>query len=192
MKPKLLVPLFFLLLAGIGTWLVVGKGKEFTPTVSEEDEDETQLLKRINSTPTPLPENTPTTETPTSAASTVPLPTEEDIVRLFFNLIDEERIPEAVAMMSVEAVPDDSYRQAWGVQFNALDSIKVSKIEPYDQGNWSPSSHTYKVNLEVAVSENAANAPIPYYGWENGDNLRWVEIVKEGDLWKINQIATGA
>ncbi len=192
MKSKRLIIIFFLILAGVGTWLVVGKGKEFTAPVAEE-EDETQLLKRINSTPTPLPENTPTTEmTPTSAASTAPLPTEEDVIRLFFTLIDEARIPEAVAMMSVEAVPDDSYRQAWGVQFNALDSIKVSKIEPYGQENWSPSSHTYKVNLEVTVSENAANAPIPYYGWGNGDNLRWVEIVKEGDLWKINQIATGA
>jgi len=192
MKTKFLVPLLFLILAGIGTWLVVGKGMEFTAPVAEE-EDETQLLKRINSTPTPLPENTPTTEmTPTSATSTVPLPTEEDVIRTFFGLIDEARIPEAVAMMSVEAVPDDSYKQAWGVQFNALDSIKVSKIEPYGQESWNPSSHTYKVNLEVAVSENAANAPIPYYGWGNGDNLRWVEIVKEGDLWKINQIATGA
>jgi len=122
----------------------------------------------------------------------VPLPTEEDIIRTFFELIDEARIPEAVAMMSVEAVPDDSYKQAWGVQFNALDSIKVSKIEPYGQENWSPSSHTYKVNLEVTVSENAANAPIPYYGWENGDNLRWVEIVKEGDFWKINQNCYGS
>ena len=85
MKTKLLAPLLFLLLAGIGTWLVVGKGMEFTAPVAEE-EDETQLLKRINSTPTPLPENTPTTEiSPTSAASTVPLPTEEDIIRTFFN-----------------------------------------------------------------------------------------------------------
>jgi len=171
---------------------VVGKGKEFAPSV-DEDEDETQLLKRINSTTTPPPENTPTAEiTPTNTASTVALPTEEDVIRLFFTLIDEARIPEAVAMMSVEAVPDDSYKQAWGVQFNALDSIKVLKIEPYGQDNWGPGSHIYKVNLEVAVSENAANAPIPYYGWENGDNLRWVEIVKEGDLWKINRIATGA
>jgi len=192
MKTKFLVPLLFLILAGIGTWLVVGKGMEFTAPAAE-DEDETQLLKRINSTPTPIAENTPTTEmTPTSATSTVPLPTEEDVIRTFFGLIDEARIPEAVAMMSVEAVPDGSYKQAWGVQFNALDSIKVSKIEPYGQENWSSSKHTYKVNLEVTVSENAANAPIPYYGWENGDNLRWVEIVKEGDLWKINQIATGA
>ncbi len=165
---------------------------EFTAPIAEE-EDETQLLKRINSTTTPPPENTPATEiTPTNTASTVALPTEEDVIRLFFTLIDEARIPEAVAMMSVEAVPDDSYKQAWGVQFNALDSIKVSKIEPYDQDNWSPGSHIYKVNLEVAVSENAANAPIPYYGWGNGDNLRWVEIVKEGDLWKINRIATGS
>lgn len=192
MKGKWPIIIFFLVLAGIGTWLVVGKGMEFTAPIAEE-EDETQLLKRINSTPTPLPENTPTTEiSPTSVASTVSLPTEEDIIRTFFGLIDEARIPEAVAMMSVEAVPDDSYKQAWGVQFNALDSIKVSKIEPYDQENWSSSSHTYKINLEAAVSENAANAPIPYYGWGNGDNLRWVEIIKEGDLWKINQIATGA
>jgi len=184
--------IIFLILAGVGTWLVVGKGMEFTAPIAEE-EDETQLLKRINSTTTPPPENTPTTETiPTNTASTVALPTEEDVIRLFFILIDEARIPEAVAMMSVEAVPDDSYKQAWEVQFNALDSIKVSKIEPYGQENWSPNSHTYKVNLEVAVSENAANAPIPYYGWGNGDNLRWVEIVKEGDLWKINRIATGA
>ncbi len=184
--------IIFLILAGVGTWLVVGKGMEFTASIAKE-EDETQLLKRINSTTTPPPENTPTTETiPTNTASTVALPTEEDVIQLFFTLIDEARIPEAVAMMSVEAVPDDSYKQAWGVQFNALDSIKVSKIEPYGQENWGPGSHIYKVNLEVAVSENAANAPIPYYGWENGDNLRWVEIVKEGDLWKINRIATGA
>ena len=192
MNSKRLVIIFFLILAGVGTWLVVGKGMEFTAPIAEE-EDETQLLKRINSTTTPPPENTPTTETiPTNTASTVALPTEEDVIQLFFTLIDEARIPEAVAMMSVEAVPDDSYKQAWGVQFNALDSIKVSKIEPYGQENWGPGSHIYKVNLEVAVSENAANAPIPYYGWENGDNLRWVEIVKEGDLWKINRIATGA
>ena len=192
MNSKRLVIIFFLILAGVGTWLVVGKGMEFTAPIAEE-EDETQLLKRINSTTTPPPENTPTTETiPTNTASTVALPTEVDVIQLFFILIDEARIPEAVAMMSVEAVPDDSYKQAWEVQFNALDSIKVSKIEPYGQENWSPNSHTYKVNLEVAVSENAANAPIPYYGWGNGDNLRWVEIVKEGDLWKINQIATGA
>ncbi len=163
---------------------------EFTAPIAEE-EDETQLLKRINSTTTPPPEIPSNRDHTNKHCFYVALPTEEDVIRLFFTLIDEARIPEAVAMMRVEADPDDSYKQAWGVQFNALDSIKVSKIEPYDQDNWSPGSHIYKVNLEVAVSENAANAPIPYYGWGNGDNLRWVEIVKEGDLWKINRIATG-
>jgi len=46
---------------------------EFTAPVAEE-EDETQLLKRINSTPTPIAESIPTTKiTPTSATSTRPL-----------------------------------------------------------------------------------------------------------------------
>jgi len=57
--------------------------------------------------------------------------------------------------------------------------------------NWSEKNHEHKVTLNVRVSSQVANAPIPNYGWENGSNLRWVEIVKEDEVWKINQIATG-
>ncbi|PIP52770.1 hypothetical protein COX08_04675, partial [Candidatus Beckwithbacteria bacterium CG23_combo_of_CG06-09_8_20_14_all_34_8] len=62
----------------------------------------------------------------------VPLPAGHDIVNLFFNLINEKRIPEAIEMMSETAVPDDSAKQAWGVQFNAIKSISVIDIEPWD------------------------------------------------------------
>ncbi len=194
-KTKNLILLFFLVLVGIGFWLVVIKGKEFTSPTAE-DEDEIQLLKRINSTATPLPatstsENIPTVESTPAVTSAAPLPTEEDIIRTFFGLINEKKIPEAISMMSTSMVGDDSHKQAWGVNFNALKSVKVLKVKPAMKENWTDNNHEYEVTLDIKVSPEAANAPIPYYGWENGSNIRWVEIVKENGLWKINSLATG-
>jgi len=169
---------------------VVGKGKSFTPTEPEEDETDINVINKKFAS-TPAAENTPATENTPAVTSTVPLPTEEDIIRLFFNLINEKKIPDAVSMMSKSITGDDSTKQAWGVQFNALESVKVQNIEPARKESWSQNSHEYKVTLDVSVSPQAANATIPYYGWDNGSNLRWVEIVKEDEVWKINQIATG-
>jgi hypothetical protein len=123
---------------------------------------------------------------------TVPLPTEEDIIRVFFNLINEHRIPEAISMMSEKMVPDDSTKQAWGVQFNSLKNIVVKKVEPSMKEEWTAQKETFKVNVNLEVSKEAANAPIPYYGWENGDNIRWVSLEKDqNNLWKVAGIATG-
>jgi len=156
-------------------------------------------LTKVNQ---PSPEGTmPTTPSPfitsspsstTSPESTVPLPTGEDIIRTFFNLIDEGRIPEAIIMMSPKLVLDDSTRQAWGVHFNAIESMKVLAIEPFWQEEWTENKETYKVTLEASVASEAANAPIPYYGWQDNPNFRWVTIEKgEDDVWQIAEIATG-
>ena len=186
-SPKVRLGLFFLILFGVGTWLVVGKCMEFSPVEPEEDElDINTINQKFNATPIgSAVESTPT------ATSTASLPTEEDIIRTFFALIDEKRIPEAISMMSKKMIGDESSKQGWGVQFNAIEKIKVSAIEPAMRESWSENSHEYKVDLDVKVSANAADAPIPYYGWENGSNLRWVEIVKEDGLWKIDNLATG-
>ena len=121
----------------------------------------------------------------------VPLPQESDIIRVYFNLIDEHKISEAVMMMSDEIIKDDSQKQAWGVQLNAINSIKVQRVEPYPQSEWTNTTHIYKVILDVKMKPESANAPIPYYGWFDGENTRWVDLVKSGKNWKINGIATG-
>ena len=118
------------------------------------------------------------------------LPNGLDIVNLFFNLINEHRIDEAVGMMSAQNINDDSTKQAWGVHFNAIKSLNVIDIEPSDPDSWTASYQIYKATLEAYVSSDAANAPIPYYGWEDNPNIRWVTLVKEGDFWKIDTLAT--
>lgn len=116
----------------------------------------------------------------------VPKPTGEDIVRTFFNLINEKRIPEAIGMMSQGAVPNESVGQAWGVQFNDFESVKVINVEKTSEEN------LYQVTLEVKVNERAANNPIPYYGYGGKSEVRFVKLVLNSQgLMKIEGIATG-
>ena len=122
----------------------------------------------------------------------VPLPASEDIVRLFFNLINEERIPEAIDMMTDEMAGDDSSKQMWGVQFNRIESIKVQTIEPYLEANWTDSQKLFKVVLEVFMSEKAKDETVPFFGWDSNPSTRWVSIKKNSDgIWEIDSLATG-
>jgi hypothetical protein len=114
--------------------------------------------------------------------ATVPLPQETDIIHIFFNLIAERKITQAVAMMS-----DDT----WGGQLAAMKSVKVLDIAPSMPEEWKDNEHVYKVTLDLIMDPASANQPIPYYGFENGSNIRWVALKKSGNLWKVMGLATG-
>lgn len=151
----------------------------FTGCAQNTTTPETSATSMVSTTPT------------LESQSTVPLPQETDIVRNFFNLINERRSSEAVAMMSDTINQNESQKQAWGVQLNALTSVKVLSIEPSLPDSWSDVTHVYKVTSEATVDPSSAGAPIPYYGWDNGINIRWVELQKVNNLWKISGLATG-
>jgi hypothetical protein len=123
----------------------------------------------------------------TTSDSSVPLPSQEDTIRLFFELINEGRASEAVEMLNPEDIEDDSVKQSWGVQFNAFENIKVKKIELYDED-----FNEYEVVLDVKMKAGSENVqPMPYYGFGNGEFTRWVSLIKAGNLWRIDGIATG-
>ena len=143
---------------------------------------------------TAQPENNATTSDNQKTAETaeVPLPQGEDIVRLFFNLINEGKITEAVAMMDASAAPNDSAKQAWGVQFNVFSSIAVKSIKPSNIGDATAGQKTYKVVLDVQIKPGSEKAAIPNYCWEKGENIRWVGLKKDPEgMWKILGIGTG-
>lgn len=121
---------------------------------------------------------------PSSAA--VPLPTGQSSVRTFLTLISEKRIPEAVGMLSVSASPDESTKQAWGVNFNSIKNLTIKQIEDWDKNSWTDNQEIFKatINLEVGTPGE--------YNWENGENVRWITVSKNPEnLWQIESIATG-
>lgn len=128
--------------------------------------------------------------TSTSAkGDSVPLPQGEDIVRNFFSLINEDKISEAVNMLTPMNISDDSNKQAWGVQFNAFEKITIKQIKKTDN---SIGENTYRVTLDVKMKPGAENAqPMPYYGWGDGEFVRWVSLEKIDNVWRVGSIATG-
>lgn len=130
----------------------------------------------------------------TSANQTVPLPQDEDIIRDFVFKIEEGKADEAAKMMKINEQNSDqanSELQAWAVQFSNITSFKLLKMEKANESEWTDTKHIYKVVLDVWMDPRSANAPIPYYGWQNGENIRWLTLEKVGDTWKIAEIATG-
>jgi hypothetical protein len=144
--------------------------------------------------PSPEPEVIPSSpsQQAISPSPQVPLPTGEDIIRAFFNLINEKRTPEAIKMMHPLMVPNQTTQKAWEDNFNSLEAVSVKEIKPHLQNSWTDNQQSYQVSLTIQVSDSAANAPIPFYGWNNGTNIRWLTLQKDAsNLWKIAEIATG-
>lgn len=124
--------------------------------------------------------------------SAAPLPQESHIVKTFINLIDEGRASDAVGMMSPQITRDDTTKQAWAVNFNAIKSIKADKITSSMETDWTADRHSYQVSLDIQMKPDAAQAqPMPNYGWDNGKNTRWIHLVEVDGKWYVDGIATG-
>lgn len=124
----------------------------------------------------------------------VPLPRDEDIINNWVNLIEEGRPEEAAQMMKIsDSSPPqaNSELQAWATHFSNINSFKLISVEKANESKWTETKHIYKVILDVWMNPDSASAPIPYYGWENGQNTRWLTLEKVGNTWKIAEIATG-
>ncbi|MFA6017077.1 MAG: hypothetical protein WC744_03250 [Patescibacteria group bacterium] len=124
-------------------------------------------------------------------SNVVPLPQETDIVNNFISFIDEGKASDAVMMMSSSTINDDSTKQAYEVQYAAMTSVKVKKIEESSKSDWTDSWHQYMVTLDVTMDPSSANGPIPYYGYDQGENIRFLNLIRENNVWKIEGLATG-
>jgi hypothetical protein len=127
----------------------------------------------------------------TSRENTVPLPTQQDIIRSFFTLINDKRVDDAITMMTDEMAGDSNTKNLWKKQFQAMKSVTVVSIAPYtpiEPGQ----KEEYAVNLDIVMTPESVNEMIPQYGYENGQNMRFMTMTKlKNGMWRIAGIATG-
>jgi len=149
----------------------------FLGNLSRKDNQKQDISVSISeTTPTPKPQELETT----------PFLSKEDFVRKFCNFIDEGKIVEAIGMMDVQ---EETAKQIWGVVFNNFSSFKLTKIK---ESSLDKSGNSFEVEIEVSLKKNLADLPIPNYGWENGVNKRWINLVDfGGGVYKIKEISTG-
>ncbi|MCJ7793008.1 MAG: hypothetical protein MUP45_03465, partial [Candidatus Marinimicrobia bacterium] len=50
---------------------------------------------------------------------------------------------------------------------------------------------SFRVLLEVKMKSSSEQEPIPFFGYVNGQNTKFVNLEKENGTWKIKGIATG-
>jgi len=109
---------------------------------------------------------------------------QEDLLQ-FFSFISNGELTLAVRQLADQAAPNDAMSQQWLANFQSLKSLKVVSVEQAGFEQWTDEWECYKVTLNVNTSE-----PPEKYGWENGQNIRWVTLIPQGDgLWKISAIA---
>lgn len=118
---------------------------------------------------------------------------EEDIIWQFFDYINKQKIDQALGLMSKNLLGDETSQKIWREHFQAIKSINVQNIEPYNKENWTENNHIYKTALEAYVAAEAEKAPIPFYGWQDNPNIRWIELqkIETPPYWLINSISTG-
>lgn len=126
-----------------------------------------------------------------SVATGVPLQQETEVVHRFFSSIQHRQIAKAIGMMDEEMTQDEKVKKAWEDQFNAMESVEVISIDTSLLEDWTGTRHTYKVMLEIKMDPSSVNSQIPYYGYENGINIRYISLIKSGTIWKVGGIATG-
>lgn len=111
---------------------------------------------------------------------------QNETIETFFNLINNGKIESALTLLHSRIIPDNEVRNNWFKQFSILKSITVKNVTKLNTDE-----EIYQVQLTIGeISPSATEAAIPNYGWNKGENVRWLTLEKENDLWKISQIAT--
>jgi len=112
------------------------------------------------------------------AVQNVSLPSEEDTIRLFFRLINDGRTDEALKMMFAKD------EQAWKPYLEAFETVAVVNLKKTESGS-------FQADLDVKMKPESENQPIPYFGYADGLNVKLINLVKDQNVWKIKDIATG-
>jgi hypothetical protein len=109
----------------------------------------------------------------------------------FFALVDSGDIDGALASMGPALLRDSGERLAWSQHLSAIQSIHVLAAEPFNTAGWSDNRQMFKVVLEAHV-EDVPDAPIPFFGWHDNPNVRWITMELDSNRhWRVTAIATG-
>ena len=127
-----------------------------------------------------------------SGTSQNKIPSDTEMIQIFFQALQDKNTSLSLGIMDTSNFSNDASVSEWEKQFSSFERAQIINIEPDNQAGWGINDRTYKVSVNVKMLPEAVNAPIPNYGWQNGDNIRWMRLRKGADnLWRVLEIGTG-
>ena len=112
--------------------------------------------------------------------------THEADLRKFFGFISNKDPIGAVRQLEYSLSPNEASAQMWLANFQSLKTLEVVSVEQTNLEQWTDQWESYKVVLNIATDET-----VDKYGWENGQNTRWITLVPQGaGDWKIAAFGT--
>lgn len=130
-----------------------------------------------------------TTSTP-SPSLNVPTFTPSDLIRLFFSQLNEHQATAALALMNENLKGDENSQAVWLKQFQAVRWANVEELTLITEDEMDGrQQYRVLINIDVMADDQA---PIPFYGWGDNPNWRWISVEKNAaNQWEISEIATG-
>lgn len=102
------------------------------------------------------------------------------MARNFFDLLAQQKFQEAINLMEA----NEETKQMWLTNFQTLKSVSVKKIEEVYKDEWTPSRQVFKATLEVEATSQGEQ-----YGWNKGENFRWISLQKNNNIWQVHELA---
>jgi hypothetical protein len=103
-----------------------------------------------------------------------------DRAKEFFQFLADKKIDEALAMMDA----NDGTKNMWKTNFKTINSLSVRGANPVFLEEWTSVRQVFKVDLTVRVTPEGEG-----YGWNQGQNFRWITLEKNGETWQVHELA---
>lgn len=103
-----------------------------------------------------------------------------DKAKEFFSLLADKKFDEAISMMDA----NQGTEEMWKTNFNTIKSLSVKGATPVFEEEWTSVRQVFKFDLLVSVTPEGEG-----YGWNQGQNARWISLEKNGDIWQVHELA---
>ncbi len=106
----------------------------------------------------------------------------------FFTLINEGNIDKALEMMDDNMITNSNANRLWKENLSSIigHEFKSTGFAVSDETSWTEDTQIFEVAIKIPNN----NASLEKYGWNQGENTRWITLKKYGTTWKIHEIST--
>ncbi|HPR39502.1 MAG TPA: hypothetical protein PKV62_00630 [Oscillospiraceae bacterium] len=103
-----------------------------------------------------------------------------EVIGDFFELLNQGKTEEALALMSENTVGNSQSREMWISSLEGIESVSLEKTEEFLTDSWSDTFESYKCTLSLELKSDAQPGL-----WEEGEIVRFFSMQAENGEWKI-------